>query len=160
MKKIPLTRGKYTLVDDADFERLNQWKWYAKKDGNTIYAARMSSRVGGKQSLILMHREILGLEPGDKRQGDHRNHNGLDNWRDNLRICTNPQNQHNRSPHRNGTSVFKGVYWCKERRRWRTQIRFNGHLIHLGYFDSEIDAANLYDKTAKEYFKEYAFTNF
>ena len=107
-----------------------------------------------------MHRDILGLEPGDKRQGDHRNHNGLDNRRDNLRICTHAQNQHNQNPQLNCSSMYKGVYWNKHNFRWQAQIKVNGQNKHLGVFISEIDAARAYDKAAREYFREYARTNY
>ena len=97
MKKIELTQDQYAIVDDADYDWLNQWKWFAYKHrrGN-FYAARMSPTKNGSRFYIRMSREILGLEHNDKRQGDHIHHNTLDNRRANLRICTNAENLKNR----------------------------------------------------------------
>ena len=84
MKKIPLSKGKFTLVDDADFEWLNAWKWHAGKRGDDLYYAVRSERVNGKKSLILMHREILGLTDS-KIYGEHWDGDGLNNQRINLK---------------------------------------------------------------------------
>ena len=87
MKQIKLTQNKVALVDDADHDWLSQWKWYAVKDySGDFYATRNSSWKAGKQHTIRMHRQILGLERGDKRISDHINHSTLDNCRSNLRI--------------------------------------------------------------------------
>ena len=162
MKHIPLTQGKFAIVDDADYEWLNQHKWYALKIRQTFYAVRHTTKPSGEQTIIYMHREILGLNFDDKRQGDHRNHGGIDNQRDNLRICTNSQNQQNMrpNPQKNCSSVYKGVCWHKNRRKWQADIEINGHHIYLGHFKSEIDAAKAYDKAASKYFGEFAYLNF
>jgi len=159
MKQIQLTRGKVALVDDADYERLNQWKWCAIKNHNTWYATRYITKLDGKHTSISMHRVILGLKNGDPRQCDHINHNGLDNQRENLRICTHAQNQHNRLSNKNTSSVYKGVSWHKNEGCWLAKIRLNGKLKHLGHFDSEIEAAKAYDQKAMELFGEYAHVN-
>ena len=160
MKQIQLTQGKVAIVDDADYERLNKHKWYAKKGRCIWYAMRNGPRVNGKRQTIWMHREILGLKYGDKRQGDHRNHNGLANWRDNLRMCTSLQNKQNGNPSINGSSKYKGVYWHKRDHKWMARITVNGHRIYLGSFDSEIVAAHAYDAAAREYYGEFAMPNF
>jgi hypothetical protein len=160
MKQILLTRGMFAIVDNADYDWLNQWKWCALKDRNTFYAARYIRLLNGKQTIQLMHRQILNLEFGDKRQGDHKNHYSLDNQRGNLRICTHKQNIHNSRPRRNCSSEYKGVSWCKRDQKWRVHIRVNNHLISLGIFKSEINAAKNYDKAAIKYFGNFAYTNF
>ena len=159
MKRIPLTQGKYALVDDSDYEWLNQYKWFAHKEYNTWYAVRSVSR-NGIHTIIRMHRVIMGLNPGDPRHVDHRNHNGLDNRQDKLRICTNSQNRCNQIPQKNRSSQFKGVCWHKDNHKWQTQIQIDGHNIYLGIFDSEIEAAKAYDRKAIELFGEYACINF
>lgn len=161
MKRIKLTQGQVALVDDADYDWLTQYKWcaYKHRSGN-FYSIRASSRKDGKQYTIMMHRQILGLKKGDKRQGDHRDHNTLDNRRNNLRICTGQQNQLNQKSHPNTTSRFKGVSWSKSCKKWIVHIRIKGKLKHLGYFISEIEAALMYDKAAEKYYKEFAYLNF
>lgn len=156
-KEIPLTQGKVAVVDEEDFDRLNKHKWYACKNGNTFYALRKSN-VNGKRLTILMHREILGLKPGDPGV-DHRDGNGLNNRRKNLRLASHEQNGMNRRRNKNGTSRFKGVYWEKNHRKWHVRIKFGGKYVHIGYFDSEEDAARAYDEKAKELFGEFARLN-
>lgn len=159
IRRIPLTQGQFALVDAEDYEELSKWKWCASKDWRGDYVAVRNS-TGPKRGSILMHRQILGLQPGDKRECDHKNHNKLDNRQKvNLRICTNSQNKQNGLP-RKGTSEYKGVSWCKANQKWRVQIKVNGQEIHLGYFDIEIEAARAYDHAAIWYFGEYACFNF
>ena len=160
MKKIKLTKGMFAIVDDADYEWLSKFKWFAHKGRNTFYAVRHIRLLSGKRVLLSMHRQILGLKYGDPQQCDHYNHNGLANWRDNLRTCSNSQNQHNRSPHKNTSSEYKGVSWYNRRHKWVAQILVNGKKTHLGYFASEVEAAHAYDVEAEEYFGEFAYLNF
>lgn len=161
MRELKLTQGQVVLVDDCDYEWLNQWKWFAwySKTVRSFYAVRNSPQIKNKQGCIYMHRLILGLEYGDKRQGDHRNHNTLDNHRDNLRICTHSQSMMNRKSFQNTTSQFKGVHWHKASKKWAAQIKLNKKSKYLGEFRQEIDAAESYNKAAKEYFGDFACLN-
>lgn len=161
-KQITLTQGKFTIVDDEDFEWLNQWKWCANKIHNIWYAIRgliHSEKIAnGKHICILMHRQIMNCPKGFEI--DHQDHNGLNNQKSNLRICTRNQNQHNQKIQtRIKSSQFKGVYWDKSTKRWPAQIKYNSKRIHLGGFGSEIEAAKAYDKAAKRLFGEFARLN-
>lgn len=155
MVEIELTQGKVTIVDDIDSD-LNLKKWCAHKDRNVFYALR------GKPH-IKMHRVILGrmlgreLEKGE--QVDHKNHDGLDNRRENLRLATGTENCRNRSK-RKGASMFKGVCWNKLRCKWQANITIDGRSKHLGRFDSEMDAARAYDKAAIRMFASFCSLNF
>ncbi len=150
--KIPLTQGYFALVDADDYEKLSQYKWHVNRKGDMLYACR--SEKGKK---IKMHRQILNAPPG--MYCDHINHNGLDNRKANLRLCTPQQNSFNQRPSHNSTSKYKGVYWNSEARKWHAEIRHNGRLIHIGYYDYEQDAAIAYDDYAIELFGEFAWLN-
>ncbi len=154
-KLIPLTQGKFTIVDAEDYEWLSKYKWHVDKGDSTDYAARS---IAGKN--FRMHREILNAPEG--LLVDHRNHNGLDNRRENLRLCTASENNMNRRPSKraNKSSRFKGVSWDKRRRRYQAYIQQNGKTVRIGRFKSEIAAAKAYDKKAKELFGEFAYLNF
>ena len=152
MKKILLTKGKVALVDDADFELLNQFKWYAHRSHNAFYAARRT-----KEAFVYMHRFIL--QTPDKYDTDHKNHNTLDNQRHNLRICQTSENMCNKKVQKH-SSDFKGVIWDIGRGKWRANIRLRGKQYFLGRFNSPLQAALIYDKKAKELHGEYAYTNF
>lgn len=161
MKQIVLTQGQVTLVDDADYEYLNQFKWHVHKQrSGNFYAARKPPLKNKERTRIYMHREILGLEHEDKRQSDHKNHNTLDNQRVNIRICTNQQNQRNQKLHSNTSSQFKGVSWHKQAKKWVAHITINGEIKHLGYWNMEEVAALRYDMVAIREFGEYAHLNF
>ena len=158
MKRIVLSQGKFALVDDADFEWLNQWKWHASKVSQTYYAAHTIHKSNRKWTSIQMHHLIL--EAGIGMQIDHKNNDGLDNQRNNLRICTRSQNQMNARKRKNGTSQYKGVYWYARYNKWHSAITANQRRHCLGYFQNETDAAIAYDKKAKELFGKFAKLNF
>lgn len=159
MKEIPLTDGKVALVDNADFEWLNQWKWHVKKKKNTFYASRRKYQSDTRRyKTIYMHRQILGITDS-KIFGEHIDHNGLNNQRNNLRTATRAQNGMNRTAKVNGTSKYLGVSWDKSRNKWIAQIRTGNKVIKLGGYHSEKEAALEYNKAALEYHKEFANPN-
>jgi len=163
MKEIRLTRGKVALVDDEDYERLSGFKWQALKSRRDYYYAGrhvpLQDSDGHKQRMMLMHRVILESPPGQAI--DHRNGDGLDNRRCNLRFCTTAENQANRCKHDPDryASMFKGVTWRKDRRKWRAQIKVNGKDIALGSFHSEVVAAFAYNVAARAAWGEFALLN-
>ena len=142
MREIQLTQGKVAQVDDEDFEELNQFKWFARKLRNTYYVGRNSIYVSGeKRKVIDMHCIIIGKLKG--LQTDHIDGNGLNNQKNNLRFVTKRQNNQNRK-NQIRTSEYPGVCWEKRRKKWRSRITINRIEKHLGYFESEIDAFNVY----------------
>jgi len=152
-KIIPLTQGKFAIVDAEDYNWISRHKWCAAKDRGTFYAHR-----GSNGRLISMHRAIMRAPKG--LMCDHRNHNGLDNRKSNLRLCTSAQNQYNKSPKKDCSSRYKGVILRRDCKRWRGQIGFNRKRIHLGDFADEIKTALAYDDKAIELFGEFACLNF
>jgi len=143
MRKIKLNTGNFALVDNKNYKWLSRWKWVETSNGYTSYAHR-NTYFEGKQIVVYMHREILGLKYGDKRQADHIDFNGLNNQEYNLRIVNCSQQQFNQRG-------VKGYYWFKRCKKWKAQICINGKQIHLGYFDREKDARNAYLKARIKY---------
>lgn len=160
MKEIPLTQGKFALVDDEDFEFLSQWKWQAvKKDNDKFYAARAVWIPEMKGSIrIYMHRVLLGI-PGINIEGDHADGNEMNNQKYNLRIATSSQNKANRPSQINASSKYLGVSWIRKRKKWQAQICKNRTHCFIGYFENEADAAKAYNKKALELHGEFAKLN-
>ena len=154
MKRIQLTQGKFALVDDKDFKELSKRKWYAHETGNTFYALR-SIWDGKKQFRISMHRQLLGLSFGDGKIADHRNRNGLDNRRANLRVVSKSKNGRNRKLQVNSTSGHPGVCWYKPTKKWRAYIGLNGSPIWLGLYDNILDAVEARKKGEAKYWNNH-----
>jgi AP2 domain len=154
MKQIPLTQGKVAVVDDEDFDRLSQFKWYAAKTkakySDRWYAVR-GVRLPQGPRQIFMHCEILGL-----KGVDHKDNDGLNNQRTNLRPATQNQQNQNRRKYPNCTSSFKGVRWRSDRNKWEAQITLADGQDYLGLFDSEESAAMAYSMVAEQNFGEFA----
>ena len=160
MKTIPLTHGKVALVDSQDYNWLSQFKWRAQKSGkrsDSFYAVR-NMTIEKRRTTIQMHRQIM--DPPHGLEIDHKNNNGLDNRRCNLRFCTRSQNMANSRGHRRRRSSFKGVSFHKEYKKWRAIITQNKKNQHLGFFRSQVRAAKAYDDKAKELFGQFARPNF
>jgi AP2 domain/HNH endonuclease len=157
LREIPLTKSKVALVDDEDFDLVSEHSWYAhdKRDGGLFYAR--ASISGGRK--ILMHNLVLG-ESSPDNQIDHRNGNGLDNRRINLRFATPQQNRRNQKLRSNNTSGYKGVSWHKKAGKWMAYITPYKKRLYLGLFINKEEAARVYDNAAKKYFGEFARLNF
>lgn len=160
MKEVPITRSMVALVDDEDFELVSKYRWFALgyKNRDLVYAA-----VKQGKTTLLMHRLIMN--PLKCFFVDHRDHNGLNNTRSNLRLCTASQNLGNQrvctSRGGNDThSRFKGVSFYKQSQRFLAYIRIDKKQRYLGSFSNEIDAAMAYDQKAVEVFGEFAYLNF
>ncbi len=166
MKLIPLTLGKFAMVDDEDYEWLNQWKWHAhyNRHGHYPYAQRvfivnkkLTWRWRGNQQIIFMHRVILNTPAG--LFTDHIDRNTLNNQRKNLRICSTSQNSMNSKMKKNNTSGFKGVDFHKRNKRWRVTIQLNEKRYFIGNFKNKIEAAQSYNEAALKYHGEFACLN-
>ena len=106
-----------------------------------------------------MHRFIMNLKPGDKQQIDHKNRNGLDNRKENLRLTTDSLNNMNKGIQKNNTSGYRGVSLHKKYKKWRSTIQINKRVIHIGYFCNIEEAVLAYNKKALELYGEYAYLN-
>jgi len=166
-RKIKLTRGLYAKVSQEDFEEINKHKWQAiNNQGDTFYAIR-GVYINGRKKRLYMHREIMKPPASDITQGgkrivvDHKDGDGLNNTRENLRIVTATENTYNRKKYRKKcSSQYKGVSREKGSKKWRATIYHKRKPIRLGFFDDEIEAAKAYDEAAKELYGEYAHLNF
>ncbi len=160
MKKIPLTQGKFAIVDDRDYIVLSKHKWYAQgRTHYTTYAARAiphPEKGWGSQLVIYMHRVIMATPNG--LQTDHINHNGLDNRRCNLRSCSVYENQYNQRPRGRGVSRYRGV--SRHSGKWYAQIRHARVRTYIGIFVEEVEAAKAYDAHAKVLHGKFACLNF
>jgi len=160
LKRITLTNGLQTLVDDADFDWLSQYRWYSNSGTNTTYARTTLYRDGWSKR-VFMHRLIM--QPNDDQVVDHINNDGLDNRRSNLRVCSRTENGRNALPH-GKTSKFKGVSWRAKDECWVMQIHIPNsgkkRVTELFPKDQEEQAARRHDHWAKEFHGEYAYLNF
>lgn len=147
MKKIQLTQGYETLVDDKDYPGLCKFKWYFSQG----YAKRDTYK-NGKRYNFLLHRLIL--KPPHLLFVDHINHNGLDNQRSNLRIVTHTQNMRNCKVFKTSKTKFSGITFFKPLNKWRARITVMGKEIFLGYFTNIDEAIQKRKKAESIYWNE------
>ena len=150
-KIIPLSKGKFAIIDEDDFELISKYKWSATEPDHRrcIYARTNIKGADGKYYTERMHRLILGMKKGDGKIVDHINGDGLDNRKSNLRISSSSDNAANVPIHRGNKSGYKGVSFLKDRGTWRTEVRRNlitvyrsnskcVHLAGLKYNDNAV----------------------
>jgi hypothetical protein len=166
MKTIQLTQGYFATVPNSDFARVSALgSWQAgvsrRADGSiaTVYAVHHTKKQN-KAITLAMHRFILGITDS-KIKVDHKDGDGLHNWRRNLRVASKGDNAHNSRLRCDNLSGFKGVWWNKNEQRYKAGIRINGKNKHLGTFpkDQLIAAIQAYDRAAIRYFGRFACTN-
>lgn len=159
-RRIPLTQGKFATVDMIDYEWLMQWQWYAERDRSGYrerWYARRSEHYKGRCVGIRMHREIASMAGLPfARIYDHRNGNGLDNRRENIRPATHRQNTANSRYQTPSQSHQKGVRWREMQGKWEARIVFNRRYHYLGLFEFKQEAAKAYMVAAKRLFGEFA----
>jgi hypothetical protein len=158
MTIIQLTRGQVAFIDDEDAEAVNKHKWTAVKSshGKTWYAHR-HAKINGKWKHLRMHRFLMNAPQNMKI--DHRDGNGINNVKSNLRLCTHAQNLMNMRCH--NKHGLKGITFVPARRikKWMTKIHINGKVKTVGYFASKFLAAKAYNEMAKKHFGEFARLN-
>ena len=142
MKEIPLTRGQVAFVDNEDYERVSDHKWFvsSNKGGHNLYAAT-SINIGGQYKNVRLHHFLFGMPPVGKVY-DHINGNGLDNRRENLIIVTQRQNGQNK--HIKKSSKYPGVSWNKKFKKWQVRVRIGNKKPSFGYFTDEEKAFDAY----------------
>jgi hypothetical protein len=157
-RKIYLDEGKWTILDPDDYYLFARFKWCLSGGRGKLYAVRGQMISPADSKMVRLHRLIMNAPDG--LVVDHINGDSLDNRRANLRLVTHLQNHWNRRKKKNTTSLFNGVCFHKEKRKWTAYIDVAGKRIYLGSFDFEVDAAKTYDEAAKKYRGEFARLNF
>lgn len=139
MKLIQVGKAHQAKLDDEDFERVVAYgHWSLLRVKNKLYA-KHDWKAHGVRGTYLLHRFILNIHtmPGNSQPVDHRDHDGLNNQKENLRHTTKSINGlHREGLPSNNTSGVLGVYWSSQKRKWHAELRLNGHKNHLGFFDS------------------------
>lgn len=173
-KWIPLTKGLFALIDDIDYAAVSKYNWsvfqgplnktvYAKcylRTGKYRKRGTVGSETGYSVRQVYLHKFIWQQMRRKKTLLDHKDRNGLNNRRDNLRAATGVQNKGNIGLNAANTSGYRGVMWAKQKGKWKATLCHRPKVKHLGFFLNKEDAARAYDKAAAEYFGEFAYLNF
>lgn len=152
---------KEVLLDDEDYDLIKGYVWHIQCDKGNFYA-RCYVFVNGKYKIFKMHRIIMGVSHKQRPHVDHKNENGLDNRRSNLRLATIPENSRNTGPNSRSATGYKGVSLYTvgpQAGQYVVRIRFNGKNYFGGYFNNVIDAALKYNELAIKYHGEFAYIN-
>lgn len=153
-KSIRLSNGKRVWFNLSDWPRIQKSKWYPFTSSKGRTYATTAGRGHG-----LMHRFILGLTVGDGRVVDHKDGNGLNNRRSNLRVTTLSLNLANQKPTGRGTSRYKGVSFKTDKGKWRAVLATRPKQVHIGYFRTQKEAALAYNRAAKKAWGSFALLN-
>lgn len=151
-RKIQLTKGKYAIVDDEDYDFLSQWKWYCNPQGYAVRENYIGIDNGKKtRKTIRMHR-IINKTPNNL-EVDHIDGNRLNNQKINLRNVSHEKNMFNLGIAKNNKSGYSGISWHKETKKWRAYINLKGKQIYLGIYKT-IEEAILNRQKAKQKYHE------
>jgi hypothetical protein len=158
MTTIYTAKGHAIQLDDSKVDDLCAYVWHVTSAG--YVASNVDHPLKpGKRTLLLMHRRIMGLEFGDRRQVDHIDGDRLNNKLENLRLCNSQQNQWNQRLNRQSTTGLKGVYFVKRNNRWVAAMKIDGRDVTIGMFSDPMAAAHAYNKAAIAQFGEFAVLN-
>lgn len=158
--RILLNGGAEAVVDESDYEQVREFHWYryiSKKKRKIHYAYCVIRLNGGKRTSLKMHRIIMDAADGE--QVDHRDGDGLNNRRSNLRVCTHGENLANSFRSR-GASRYVGVTRNRDGKRWRATVNKDGVKLYDEWFDTEELAARARDAAAVKIYGEFATLNF
>lgn len=158
----PITQGHWIIVDVDDYGFVSKRKWQVRYGYGSKKYARATFVMGGKRKTRYIHQMLIAAPKG--MVTDHKNGDGLDNRRSNLRVCTYSQNGCNkkRTDRYEKKTEFKGVTWCgtNKYRKWIASITINKKTIYLGFFHTDKEAAMAFDKAALIHHGEFAYLNF
>lgn len=154
MRRIPLTQGRFALVDDADYPQLSKFNWCLSSSTQPAYALRGIGAGGRKKKMIYMHRVVAEAPTG--MEVDHINGDTLDNRRSNVRVCSHAENCRNRKMSKANTSGLPGVSFHRATGKWQAQIKVNYRSISLGIFKTPNDAHTAFKRAAQKHFGKYA----
>lgn len=154
---IPLTKGMHAIVDVCDAELIRQFKWKAqsREINKTVYASRTLGFLNGKRPTQMMHRYILGITDNGVHV-DHIDGNGLNNRRNNLRVCSHAENMWNSAAHKDNSTGLKGIWLDKRINKYCASIRVHGKKRYLGSFDTPLLANDAYRQAAIDLHGEFA----